>query len=75
MRLVFCDDNRILCKALAAALEARGHQVMGITSGTADHLAALDSHKPHTMVPNRHSRAGRTPSSGWMPGEADHDRW
>ncbi|MGH3202466.1 MAG: ATP-binding protein [Streptosporangiaceae bacterium] len=28
VRLVICDDNRILCEALAVALEARGHQVL-----------------------------------------------
>ena len=32
MRLVLCDDNRILCEALAVALEARGHEVLAIAT-------------------------------------------
>ena len=32
MRLVLCDDNRILCEALSVALEARGHQVLAVAT-------------------------------------------
>ena len=32
MRLVLCDDNRILCEALAVAMEGWGHQIVAITS-------------------------------------------
>lgn len=41
MRLVLCDDNRILCEALAAALEPRGHIVLAITTTAAEGLAAV----------------------------------
>jgi len=58
MRLVFCDDNRLLCEALAAVLEARGHQVVAITAGTADCLAAVNTHKPDTVMLDLHFPAG-----------------
>lgn len=58
MRLVFCDDNRLLCEALAAVLEARGHQVVAITTGTADCLAAVDARKPDTVMLDLHFPAG-----------------
>jgi DNA-binding NarL/FixJ family response regulator len=50
MRLVFCDDNRILCEALAAAMEAWGHQVVAITTTAADGLAAVDAHRPDAVL-------------------------
>jgi len=50
MRLVFCDDNRILCEALAAALEAWGHQVVAITNNSADGLAAVGAHRPDAVL-------------------------
>ena len=34
MRLVLCDDNRILCEALGAALEGHGHQVLAAVTST-----------------------------------------
>lgn len=46
MRLVLCDDNRILCEALAADLEAFGHQVVGIATTAADGVRAVASHEP-----------------------------
>ena len=50
MRLVLCDDNRILCEALAVALEARGYQVVAITSAAADGLAAVGEHRPDVVL-------------------------
>lgn len=41
MRLVLCDDNRILCEALAVALEARGHRVVATATTVDDGLAAV----------------------------------
>ena len=32
MRLVLCDDNRILCEALASVLQARGHRILAIAT-------------------------------------------
>jgi two-component system, NarL family, nitrate/nitrite response regulator NarL len=69
MRLVFCDDNRLLCEALAAALEARGHQVVAITSGSADCLAAMGEHKPDAVVLDLHHPAGaEEPGAGASEG-------
>src|SRR5262249_47740583 len=50
MRLVFCDDNRILCEALGAAMEARGHEVVAITAAVADGLAAVGAHRPDAVL-------------------------
>src|SRR5262245_51930792 len=50
MRLVLCDTNRILCEALAAVLEARGHQVLAITTGAGSCVAAVAEHDPDVCV-------------------------
>jgi two-component system nitrate/nitrite response regulator NarL len=50
MRLVLCDDNRILGDALAAALRARGHQVMAITTSVAGGIAAVGEHLPDACL-------------------------
>ena len=50
MRLIFCDGNRILCEALAAALEEHGHQVLAVTASTDEVLAAVKEHKPDLCI-------------------------
>lgn len=50
MQLVLCDDNRILCEALAAIFQARGHQVAAIATSVADGIAAVHEHKPDACV-------------------------
>ncbi len=50
MRLVLCDDNRILCEALGVALEARGHQVLAITTTTMLGIAAIAEHQPDACL-------------------------
>lgn len=50
MRLVLCDDNRILCEALAAAMNAWGHQVVAITTTAEEGLAAVGAHRPDAVV-------------------------
>lgn len=50
MRLVLCDDNRIMCEALAAAMEGWGHQVVAITTTAQECLAALGVHQPDAVV-------------------------
>lgn len=54
MRLVLCDGNRILCEALADALEARGHQVIAITTTAADGVAAVSAHQPDAVLLDPH---------------------
>ena len=50
MRLVLCDDNRILCEALAVALAARGHQALAITTTAADGVAAVARDQPDACL-------------------------
>ena len=50
MRLVICDDNRILCEALAIALEARGHQVLATATTTVLGIAAVATHRPEACL-------------------------
>jgi DNA-binding NarL/FixJ family response regulator len=50
MRLVLCDDNRILCEALAAGLEACGHEVAGIATSVADAIQAIATHDPDVCL-------------------------
>lgn len=50
MRLVLCDDNRILGEALGAALTARGHQVVAITTSVAAGIAAVTEHLPDACL-------------------------
>jgi two-component system, NarL family, nitrate/nitrite response regulator NarL len=50
MRLVLCDDNRILCEALGVVLAARGHQVMATTTTTALGIAEVAKHRPDACL-------------------------
>jgi two-component system, NarL family, nitrate/nitrite response regulator NarL len=50
MRLVLCDENRILCEALGAALEARGHEVVAIARAPADGVAAVAQLRPDAIL-------------------------
>lgn len=50
MRLVLCDDNRILCEALAAVLRARGHRVLAIATHASEGVAAVCAHHPDACL-------------------------
>lgn len=50
MQLVFCDANRILCEALGAALEARGHQVLAVATTAAEGIVATVEHSPDICI-------------------------
>ena len=50
MRLVLCDDNRILCEALGVALEIRGHKVLATTTTTTTGIAAVNEHHPDACL-------------------------
>lgn len=50
MRLVLCDDNRMLCEALGSVLEARGHRVLAITTRASDSVAAVAAHRPDACL-------------------------
>ena len=50
MKLVICDIQRILAEALAAALEARGHRVLAVTTTAADGLGAVGACRPDVCL-------------------------
>jgi DNA-binding NarL/FixJ family response regulator len=50
MRLVLCDDNRILCEALGAALERHGHEVLAAVTSTRRGIAAVAAHHPDACL-------------------------
>jgi two-component system nitrate/nitrite response regulator NarL len=50
VRLILCDDNRILCEALGVALEMRGHKVLATTTTTAMGIAAVAEHRPDACL-------------------------
>ncbi len=60
MRLVICDDNLILGEALAAALQARGHQVLAITTSASDGAGAVGAHQPDGCILDLRFRQGES---------------
>jgi DNA-binding NarL/FixJ family response regulator len=50
LRLVLCDDHQILAQALAAALQAHGHQVLSVTTDPATGVAAVAAHDPDICI-------------------------
>jgi DNA-binding NarL/FixJ family response regulator len=50
VRLVLCDDNRILCEALAVALEARGHQVLATATTSTAGIAEVERYRPDACL-------------------------
>ncbi|HLI41135.1 MAG TPA: ATP-binding protein [Streptosporangiaceae bacterium] len=50
VRLVLCDDNRILCEALAVALEARGHQVLATATTATLGIAEVATRRPDACL-------------------------
>jgi two-component system, NarL family, nitrate/nitrite response regulator NarL len=50
MRLVLCDNNRILCEVLAAKLQACGHQVLAIATSATEGVAAVAEHRPDACL-------------------------
>jgi two-component system, NarL family, nitrate/nitrite response regulator NarL len=50
MRLVVCDDQRILVESLAVALQARGHDVLAATTTPAECLTAIANDQPDVCL-------------------------
>jgi len=50
MRVVLCDDNRLLCEALADVLRSRGHDVVAIAVTATAGVAAVAAQRPDTCV-------------------------
>ena len=54
MRLVLCDNNRILCEALTSMLQARGHQVLAIATCASDSIPTVATHRPDACLLDLH---------------------
>jgi len=50
MRLVLCDDNRLLCEALASVFQAHGHEVLAIATSVTDSVAVTATHRPDACL-------------------------
>jgi DNA-binding NarL/FixJ family response regulator len=50
MRIVLCDNNRILCEALASMLRSRGHPVLAIATTASDSIAAVVTNRPDACL-------------------------
>jgi len=50
MRIVVCDDNRVLLEALSHALATRGFVVEAATSRPAEAVAAVKAHDPDLLL-------------------------
>ena len=50
MRLVLCDDQRLLCEALATALAERDHQVLAVTTTATAGVTAVAAHHPDVCL-------------------------
>jgi len=50
MRLVICDGNRILGEALAATLQARGHEVAAVATTASEGVTAVTSYQPDICI-------------------------
>lgn len=50
MKLVICDNQRMLAEALAAALTARGHRVLAVTTTAADGVDAVNGYRPDVCL-------------------------
>ncbi len=50
MRLVLCDDQRLLCEALGAALEERDHEVVAVATTASAGVIAVATHDPDVCL-------------------------
>jgi two-component system nitrate/nitrite response regulator NarL len=50
VKLVICDNQRILAESLASALGARGHQVLAVTTTVTDGLSAVSAGGPDVCL-------------------------
>ncbi len=58
MRIVICDDHRVLLEALGAALASRGHDVQALTLTPEEALAAVAEHDPDVCLLDLHFPGG-----------------
>lgn len=50
MKIVICDDHRLLAEALATAITRGGHKVAALTATPADGLLAVERHRPDVLL-------------------------
>jgi len=50
MRIVICDDHRLLVEALATAIVGAGHKVEAVSATTTDALLAVARHRPDVLL-------------------------
>jgi len=50
MRLVLCDDQKILCEALATALEKRDHEILAVTTTASAGVTAVAVQDPEICL-------------------------
>jgi two-component system, NarL family, nitrate/nitrite response regulator NarL len=50
VRLVLCDDNRLLCEAFASILTAHGHSVLAIATTADDSIATVATNRPDACL-------------------------
>ena len=50
MRLVVCDDHRLLLEALGLALGERGHDVVALVSNADDAVEAAGEYRPDVVL-------------------------
>ena len=50
MRIVICDQQRMLAEALASALDARGYHVLAVGATVSDVLSAVDAGRPDVCL-------------------------
>jgi two-component system, NarL family, nitrate/nitrite response regulator NarL len=50
MRLVLCDDQKLLCDALTAALEQHDHEVVAVATTASAGVAAVAEHDPDVCL-------------------------
>ena len=61
MRIVICDQQRMLAEALAYGLDARGYHVLAVEATVSDVLSTVDAGRPDVCL------------LGWPPGEQSSD--
>jgi len=54
MRIVLCDNNRILCEALASMLRERGHPVLAMATTADDCIVAVAANRPDACLLDLH---------------------
>ncbi|EWT01728.1 transcriptional regulator [Intrasporangium oryzae NRRL B-24470] len=54
MRIVVCDDHRMLLEALAGSLRARGHEVVGLAVTPDEALLSVGAHDPDVCLLDLH---------------------